>query len=465
MTENTRKWTGRLLAAVALLAVAAVVVIAVRSDADDRFPGAWDERVADLAAFVEEERGLEFDHPVFVDFLAEEEFNALVTTDEAELTDEDREDIENTAATLRALGLLAADVDLFQAANDLGEVGILALYDDEVERVRVKGTEVGVGERVTLVHELTHALQDQHFDLGRLEEFEEETESSSFRALVEGDATRVENAYLLSLDDGEQAEVEEEALAGQEDFDEEDLPPVLAALFAAPYALGEPLASTIVEADGTDGLDEALREPPTTDEALLDPLGYLAGDAALDVEAPELADGEEEIDRGVFGSIGWYVMLAQRIDPNTALVAVDGWGGDAYVAYERAGTVCVRIAYRGDTPEDAAELEDALAAWVAEMPPESATVERQGEDGLTLQSCDPGDDASVPDDVTVEDLIVLPALRASITATVLAEGATEEQARCFGHALVAEFTVEELQVEAPDPDMQRRIGELAVGCR
>ena len=32
-------------------------------------PDEWDPRVADLAAFVEDERGLDFDHPVYVDFL------------------------------------------------------------------------------------------------------------------------------------------------------------------------------------------------------------------------------------------------------------------------------------------------------------------------------------------------------------------------------------------------------------
>src|SRR3712207_6947153 len=46
--------------------------------------------VAELAAFVEEERGLDFDHPVYVDFLDDEAFNRVVTTDEGELTPEDR---------------------------------------------------------------------------------------------------------------------------------------------------------------------------------------------------------------------------------------------------------------------------------------------------------------------------------------------------------------------------------------
>jgi hypothetical protein len=71
----------------------------------------------------------------------------------------------------------------------------------------------------------------------------------------------------------------------------------------------------------------------------------------------------------------------------------------------------------------------------------------------------------VPDDVTVEDLIVVPSTRAAVTAGALSEGATDEQARCFGHAVVEEFSVDELLVEVADPAMEQRIGEVAAGCR
>lgn len=64
------------------------------------------------------------------------------------------------------------------------------------------------GERPTpfvrqiLDHELTHALQDQHFNLDR--ELNDLYESYlAFEALIEGDASRIENLYLESLAPGE----------------------------------------------------------------------------------------------------------------------------------------------------------------------------------------------------------------------------------------------------------------------
>ena len=62
-----------------------------------------------------------------------------------------------------------------------------------------------VDVRVTLVHELTHALQDQHFDLTKLDDAVETSgEDFALTALVEGDATSVEDDYLFSLPQAEQ---------------------------------------------------------------------------------------------------------------------------------------------------------------------------------------------------------------------------------------------------------------------
>ena len=93
------------------------------------------------------------------------------------------------------LGLLEGDVDLFAESNELNAKGIIGFYSYDDERLRVRGTELTPAVESVLVHELTHALQDQNFDLGdRLEELDkaDDTNSSAtaegFEALVEGDA-------------------------------------------------------------------------------------------------------------------------------------------------------------------------------------------------------------------------------------------------------------------------------------
>ena len=62
-----------------------------------------------------------------------------------------------------------------------------------------------VATRVTVVHELTHALQDQHFDLNKLTDATKTSGAdTALTALIEGDAVRVENKYVDALSKADQ---------------------------------------------------------------------------------------------------------------------------------------------------------------------------------------------------------------------------------------------------------------------
>src|SRR5690349_12719166 len=103
---------------------------------------------------------------------------------------------------MRALGLLDQDTDLQDAIDQSYGECTLAFYDTENVKIRVLGTDVYVARRVTLVHELVHAWQDQQGFLEGYDEMED-TEAFILQTLVEGDATRIEDLYIetLSSDD------------------------------------------------------------------------------------------------------------------------------------------------------------------------------------------------------------------------------------------------------------------------
>jgi hypothetical protein len=46
---------------------------------------------------------------------------------------------------------------------------------------------------------------------------------------------------------------------------------------------------------------------------------------------------------------------------------VDGWGGDAYVAWADGDRACVRVSIVGDSDGDTAELVGALESWLDEV--------------------------------------------------------------------------------------------------
>ena len=172
------------IGAVAVVLITATGVLYVRSrPAGPTYPKQWDSRVTDIVAFDEKERGLTYKHPVEIEFLSEEDFKADVTSSADELSAEDRQKIDDETAAFRALGLIDGGVDLFEEQNDLSGGGTLAYYSSETKKVRVRGTEMTPALRVTLAHELTHALQDQYFDLDASEKkLETDGEKTAFRA-------------------------------------------------------------------------------------------------------------------------------------------------------------------------------------------------------------------------------------------------------------------------------------------
>jgi hypothetical protein len=444
-TRRRSRWV--IVGVLVALVVAAAAIIVPRIGEEDEGPesGGWDPRVQDLVRFVEAERGLTFDHPVPVDFLTPEQYRDELTTEATDITPKDRRELRATEAVMRALGLLERDIDLLDGFNTLSSEGTLAFYDLERERVFVPDGPLTPSLRVTLVHELTHALQDQHFDLSAMEDEAPDDETSAQRALVEGDARRIENAYAQSLSDVDMAQYREETKRTAADVRDSlrDVPPVIRAFFESPYVLGEGLMGALLLDGGPDRVDQAFEEPPTSEEQLLDPFRYLDGDEPIDVPKPLLEAGETEIDAGDLGAITWYLLLAERLDPSTALQAVDGWGGDAYVIYRSKDRFCVRAAFQGDDPEESSQMERALIAWMATVPKAGAAVTRDGE-VLTLRSCDPGPETSSARKDIAEKALLIPLVRTSLAIGIEQSGLERPVARCAAAVIIDRLPTESL---------------------
>ena len=430
------------LTAVALFGALGVAVV-WRGRSGPPHPKQWDPRVLDIVHFDEQHRGLEFKQPVFVDFLDAKAYSDRARTDQSKLTDKEKQQLEAQGGELRALGLSNSNVDLLQAANDLSDTGTLAFYDPDTERVIVRGTDMTVDLRVTLIHEFVHVLQDQNFGIGlrRTSQFTTSQQDSAFRAVVEGDAKRIEDEYIASLS-------ETDKQAYQQTHDQEvdsavaglaNVPVALQALQAAPYLTGPPFDELLVASGSQSQLDAAFENPPTTDEQLLAPPAFLRHEKALDVNQPSLPSGvskSDEVDSGGFGELGVLIVLAERIDPLVALQAADGWGGDAYVAYRQNGKTCMRLDIQGDTATDDTELHDAFDQWAKAMPSGAASTSSDG-DALQVQTCDPGTDGGLTLNNRANDVVQLPAVRSQFMLEAVQQfGLSVDKAFDFGDCTI-----------------------------
>lgn len=329
--------------------------------------------VAELQQFVAKARGLQFKQPVRVTLLDDAAFRARLKEDE----ETDREELEKTTKTLRALKLLEEDVDLEAAIQSLLGDAVLGFYDPEKDDLVVRGTALTPNVRSTLVHELTHALQDQWFELDRddLDDRDDEA-STAFDGVVEGDAVRIEEEYVRTLPRDEAAAAE-----GDAGGDFSDVPQVLLQSIAFPYVYGPRFVEELVEVGGNARVDEAFRRPPETSEQIIHPAAYLQGDGLAAVPEPA-ADGEV-FDRGVAGEFGLALILSPVLEGTALQRAIIGWDGDRYVAWEKDGRLCFRASVRMESAKEARELRDGLRAWADDVGDVSVT----GTNPVDFTSC------------------------------------------------------------------------------
>ena len=444
-------------AAGAVVAIVAIVAacIALVNGHEALGPSEWDPRVAPLVAFVEKTRGHAFVHPVYVEFLTPEQYRAHATDGPS-----DAEYDETLLRAVRALGLIGGDVDLSAELDEISDSGTLASYSPATRRIYVRGTELSPSLELTLVHELTHALQDQTFDLG-FSRAQTDGEAFAMRALAEGDAIRVEDEYFDSLSETEQKQITDQA---QIDFDSSaalnrDSATVMLSLFSAPYDLGVPFVRLLASIDE---LDLAFELPPTSEENIFDPISFLDGDQPQQVAAPELPVGarrNDVIGREV-GAVMWYLLLAANTDQLQAMTAVDGWGGDAMTVYDQADALCVAMAFRGDTTRDADEMHDALEQVVRTHPTHTPRLTRDANE-LHLTLCDPGPSAN-PAKIDAGTIFAAPTARSFLLGIALEDpDVTIEQAGCAVSetlgALDDARVIELLQAESPDDPIVRTV--------
>jgi hypothetical protein len=397
-------------------------------------PSTWDPRVLDIVNFVEQRRGLRFKHPVPMDFLSDAAFDKKVTSSGSPSVGQQNE-LDNTLATLRAVGLAQGNPDLRAAEDKVASQSILGLYSPRAKHVFVRGSNLTPEVRVVLAHELTHALQDQYFGLDRLGQ-DNSGADTGFRALAEADAVRVEDGYVdtLSSSDAKAFEATRSEQAKQADVP--GVPEALIDDLAFPYVFGPAFVATLEQNGGNDAIDRAFKKPPTSEAQIVDPQSYLDGVTVTKVAAPELKSGQKRIEKAHdVGQVSTLEVLGDRLPYDQAWNALKAWTGDQGLTYRENGKVC----FAGDTAlkdQASADVYEAAAkAWAATMP--SASVTRLSPTLVDLRSCDPG--AAYTHAVPQPSAFKTLGLRSEIAAELQKAGLKHPLAICATDAVIAKL--------------------------
>lgn len=329
-------------------------------------------------------RGLQFLHPIPVRVESDSAARAYFSARSARDAPPETLRVQSRAAAL--LGLLPAGFDLEAQLLDLMQEQAAGYYDPESKTFVVLGDMPRGAARGIVVHELTHGLDDQHFNLDSLMTVQPgDDRMLALAAVIEGSATAVMSRYMTEQLAANRMSAADLAALAETDAGRGDrfqaAPPMIQRGLAAPYVLGmnfllrgNPSALMALSADD---LNQAFRHPPRSSEQVLHPQKYWDESQADEPQPVPALDAARVLGRdwhyagaGELGELFLALLVDRQPEPVLALAArsssawtnpaAAGWGGDRWWLFENGARAAVVLATVWDTDRDADEFAAAV---------------------------------------------------------------------------------------------------------
>ena len=368
--------------------------------ASDDLTEFYEDELNEIVAATERIRGLKFLCEPKVVFLSRA---SLLERYMGEPSEGSFRGIDASGALQVLLGLVKPDVSPRQLQADRVRAFVGAFYNPETREVVVPISAAGISRntRLSLVHELVHALTDQHFNFRDTRNYlyaNNGDQFLAFSAVIEGDAnettdrfSREEQALLNRASQPLPQSSNLRTSTAVASTPRSAIPQFLRDVSGFPYAYGSTFWNSLVggdeagqEATGLDevSLDEtgintlsyedwqpvnnSYTNPPASTEQIYFPERY-PSDVPLEVDHPvaELS-GYGLIDTDTWGAISFTAMFDQVLGrEGPSRPAVEGWGGDRYSYWFNGSDVAMALTYRGDEASDAQELAEALSEYIS----------------------------------------------------------------------------------------------------
>ena len=289
------------------------------------------------------------------------------------------------------LGLVPPGTDILATMLDVLEEQAGGFYDPQTKSFYLLDDMPRMMTGPLTTHEMTHALEDQYYDIdGRIEKVLDDDDAAfAVAAVAEGSASltmAVSMARAIAS-----GKLDAQALSAMADSEAgraeklDAMPGVLRRQLLGPYVLGALFLSHGDLATTAGGYPQADAKAvwdklPRSSEQILHPQKYwdpAKRDEPLAVTVPDcasvLGEGWARAGRGVLGelTIGGLVGASapssrdEKAMTSAALWTVGaaaGWGGDRFELWKKGDEAIVLLLTRWDTPGDATEFETALRA-------------------------------------------------------------------------------------------------------
>jgi hypothetical protein len=252
--------------------------------------------------------------------------------------------------TLKMFGLVPPGFNLVGETVDLLSEQAAAFYDYNKKRLFILDSTKDDDEaQLALVHELAHALADQHHNLGKfMKEGNPDDDADTARqAVMEGQATWLSWAYLFWSRNG-RAEIPANRLeelansAGADGPVYTSAPLYIRESLVFPYNRGILFQDAVFRKLGRGAFDEVFDHPPVSTQQILHPELYFSKLTPDKTEAPNLdaalgkipAKQFRELAEGALGEFDVSALLRQYTEARAGEAEAAHFRGGSYRLYE-----------------------------------------------------------------------------------------------------------------------------------
>jgi len=307
---------------------------------DGDFAAAADEVLEQMGEIT----GLKLRTPLKKTLRSREEIRAHVIQE----MNEDKDQAERYAGqrAAEAFGLLPKGFNLDSFMVDLLTEQIAGLYDPKAHEFYVADWIPIEDQRMVMAHELTHALEDQHFEIEAWAKAARPNDDAELarESVLEGSAMLAMVEYLLqgsgrSLED--LPDIDPSMIIGDmtETPQLKKAPGFLKDALIFPYIDGMRFSAAVLKPKGWSGLSEIFARPPASTQQIMHPALYRAAKAPGAVGLPsiekKLGEGWTKLEDNTMGEFGWKEVLKEFLGESRATPLSAAWDGDRYIVFEQ----------------------------------------------------------------------------------------------------------------------------------
>jgi len=343
----------------AAVAVAALLTVAVPAQPQapslssaTRVLAKIDEMIGD----VERIMGLKALAPIPRSLLTRDQINELVSGRMNE--ESSSNDVNNEERFLELYGFVDKKFDLAQeVVNTLTEQAT-ALYDYKTKQLYLSTWTPEDMQEFALVHELAHAIADQHFDLGKYVDKSKSADGDLARsAVIEGQASWVMTEWVM-LQTGRSLRnngMLAAAAAGASRYEVAEYPvfsaqPLyLREAMLFPYTQGMIFQQRVIDRYGEGGFERVFRTPPTSTQQVFDAESYFTERVPSEPKLPRFKlRGFKRASRGDVGQFDHAILLEQHVDQKESEHVAPLWRGGRYEIWSNADSSRSVLRYASD---------------------------------------------------------------------------------------------------------------------